>query len=79
MSKNGWIRKLRLILKFMTSQSGKRTIATHILPNISRGKGNQAMTFGQLIEYHMRNIFLENSYRKCCAETIPRPFSKNPN
>ena len=24
----------------------------------------------------MRNIFLEKSYRKCGAETIPRPFSK---
>ena len=30
----------------MTSQPGKETIAVHILPNISRGKGNQAMKFG---------------------------------
>ena len=30
----------------------------HILPDISRGKGNQAMKFGQLIECNMRNIFL---------------------
>ena len=34
------------------------------------------MKFGQLIEYDMRNIFLENSYTKCGKETIPRPFSK---
>ena len=48
----------------MTSQPGKQTIAIHILPNISRRKGNQAMKFGQLIEYNMRNIFVEKSYTK---------------
>ena len=42
----------------MTSQPGKQTIAVHILPNISRSKGNQTVKFGQLIEYNMRNIFL---------------------
>ena len=31
---------------------------------------------GQLIEYNMRNIFLEKSCPKCDRETIPRPFSK---
>ena len=60
----------------MTSQTGKKTVATHILPNISRSKGNQRMAFGQLIEYNMRNVFLEESYTKCGGETIPRPFSK---
>ena len=34
------------------------------------------MKFGQLIEYNMRNVFVENSYTKCDGETIPRPFSK---
>ena len=34
------------------------------------------MKFGQLIEYDMRNTFLEKSYAKCGGETIPRPFSK---
>ena len=33
------------------------------------------MKCGQLIEYNMRNIFLEKSYTKCGAETSPRPFS----
>ena len=47
----------------------------HIFPNISRGKGNQTMEFGQLIEYNMKNIFLEKSYTKCGGETSPRPFS----
>ena len=34
------------------------------------------MKFDQLIEYNMRNIFLEKSYTKCGRESIPRPFSK---
>ena len=34
------------------------------------------MTFGQLIECNMRNIFVEKSYTKCAGETIPRPLSK---
>ena len=48
-------------------QAGQQTIAIHILPNISRIEGNQAMKFGQL-EYHMRNIFVE-IYTKCGAES----------
>ena len=44
----------------MTLQSGKQSTAIHILPNISRSKGNWAMTFVHLlIEYNMREIFLE--------------------
>ena len=34
------------------------------------------MKYGQLIEYSMRNIFLEKSYIECGEETIPRPFSE---
>ena len=44
---------------------------------MSRSKGNQTMKFGQLLEYNMRNIFVEKSYTKCGGETTPRPFSKN--
>ena len=73
--KNGSIRKIRLILKSITSQP-EQTIASDILPNISRSKSNQAIKFGQLIEYNMRNIFVEKSYTKCDGETIPRPLSK---
>ena len=47
-----------------------------ILPNILRSKGNQAIKFGQLIKYNMRNIFLEKSYTKYGGETSPRPFSE---
>ena len=46
----------------MTSQPGKQTTAINILPNISRRKGNQTMKFGQVIEYDMKNIFIEKSY-----------------
>ena len=60
----------------MTSQPGQQTIVIRILPSISRSKGNPTMKFGQLIEYNLRNIFLEKSYTKCGGETIPRPFSK---
>ena len=62
----------------MVPHLGKQIIAMHILPNISGNKGNQTMKFGQLIEYNMRNIFLEKSYTKCGGETFPRPFSKKP-
>ena len=46
----------------MTSQHEKQTIVIYILPNISRSKGNQAMTFGQLIEYNVRNVFFFQKY-----------------
>ena len=34
------------------------------------------MKFSQLMEYNMRNIFLEKSYTKCGGDTIPSPFSQ---
>ena len=76
MYKNGLIRKIRSISKFMTSQPGKQTIAIRILPSISRNKGNQTLKFGHLIEYNRRKTFVEKSYTKYGGETIPRPFSK---
>ena len=60
----------------MTSQPGQQRIVIHILPNISKSKGNQTMKFDQLIECNMRNIFLEKSYIKFGGETISRPFYK---
>ena len=59
----------------MMSQPRKQTVAVHILPNISPSKRNQTMNFGRLMEYNMKNIFLEKSYTKCGGETIPRLFS----
>ena len=54
----------------MTSQPGYQTLVIHILPNIARSKGNQTMKFGQLIEYYMRNIFVEKLYKKCGGKTV---------
>ena len=56
----------------MTSQSGKQIITIHILPNISRNKGNQTTKFGQLIEHNLRNIFLRKLCRKCGRKTNSR-------
>ena len=65
---NGFIRKMKLISSFMASQPGQQIIVVHILPNISK--------VGQLMEYNMRNNFLEKSYTKCDGETSPRPLSE---
>ena len=40
----------------MTLLTGQQIVTIHILPNISRKEGNQAMIFGQLIKYNVRNI-----------------------
>ena len=60
----------------MTSQPVQHTITIHILPNISRGKGNQTIKLGQLIEDNLRNSFTEKSNTKCGKTIIPRLFSK---
>ena len=75
MYQNDSSEKVRLNSNFMTSQPGQQTIVIHISSNISKNKGNKTMKFGQLIEYKMRNIFLEKSYTKCVGQTSPRPFS----
>ena len=49
------MRKVKFKINAVTDW--KQTIAIHILPNISKGKGNQAMKFGLLIEYNMRKYF----------------------
>ena len=60
----------------MTSKPGQQAIGIHILPNISRSKGNQAMKFGQLIEYNMRNIFVENHTQNVLEKLFPDPYLK---
>ena len=55
------------------SQPGKQRITIRILPNTSRSKDNQTKNSGHLIEYNMRNIFLEKSY----AVGGGKSFSKN--
>ena len=36
----------------------------NILPDTSKSQGNKTMKVGQLIEYSMKNIFLQKSYGK---------------
>ena len=59
----------------MTSQTKQQIITIHILPNISRRKGNQIMEFGQSIKYNIENIFLEKLYLE---ELVPDSFVKKP-
>ena len=47
-----------------------------MLNNNLRSESNQTLRCRQLIEYNMRNIFLEKPYTKCGGETITKPFSK---
>ena len=60
----------------MLSQTGKKSILIHILPNISWSKRNQTTKFCQLIEYNPGNIFLKKSYTQCGGQVSPRPFIK---
>ena len=54
----------------------EETTAIHMLPIISKTKSNQEIKFDQLIEYNMKNIFVEKSYTKSAGEIILRPLSK---
>ena len=58
--------------KFMTSQPGKQTIAIHIMPNISRGKGNQTMKIG-------KTFFWKNHRQDVLENIFPELFLKNQN
>ena len=60
----------------MASSNGKQILTIHILPNISRTKGNQTMKFGQLIEINVKNIFLEKLYIKYDGKIIHRSVFK---
>ena len=39
-------------------------------------KGNHTIKSGQLIEYNMRNVFLEKLYTKCDGETSWNGYNK---
>ena len=59
------------------TQTGQQIITIHLLPNVSKSKGTQAIKFCLSIEYKMINIFLEISYtKKCRGKAIPRPCYK---
>ena len=48
-----------------------------MLPNILRSKGNQGMKFGQLVDWNMRNIFIENHTQNVVEKLVLDPFLKN--
>ena len=58
----------------MISQAGKQTIVTHMLPNISQSKDNQAMKLGQVKEYKKRNIFSKNHGENGAGRLVPNLF-----
>ena len=58
----------------MTSQAGQQIITIHILPNISRSKGNQAMKSGQLRKYCMTNMFLQSHAQNEVRRLVPELF-----
>ena len=72
--KNGLIRNITLITKFMTSQPGWQTTTVQILPNISESKGSQTMKFCQLMEYKKRIIFSKNHAENKAGRPAPDFF-----
>ena len=75
MYRKGLIKKMKVNFKFYDVTAWlKNNCNTHIA-QILKSKGNQTMTFAQLIEYNWRTIFLEKSCTKCGRENGPRPFS----
>ena len=67
---NNIFKKIRLISKLLTSKPGKQTVASHVLPYISRSTSNQTLKFGQLIECNMRNICLKKLLTKYSEKLI---------
>ena len=73
MKESSLIRKIRLVSKFMSSRSAKHEIAIHILPNISKSKGNQTMKSGQFRE----NFFWEIHTKNVVEKLFSDPSLKN--
>ena len=68
--------RIRLTLKFMTSQPGKQIIAIHVrLPDIWRSKRNQTIKFIQVKKWE--TFFTEQAFSECGRETsTSRHFPK---
>ena len=47
-------------LVMQKNRQRQQIIKIYILPIISRSKGNEAVKFGQLIKYNVKNIFLQS-------------------
>ena len=57
----------------MTSQTGQKIIAIHILPNILRSGGNQAMIFDQL-KCFVKIFFFKNHAENEVRRLVPDLF-----
>ena len=57
-------KKAKVNVKLITSHAAQQVTTIHILRSISRSKDKEAMKFGQLIEFNLRNMFLEKSHKK---------------
>ena len=58
----------------MISQTGNKIIKTHIFPDTSRSKDNQAILLGQLIKYNVKNIFLQKLSINEAGKLVPNQF-----
>ena len=69
-------KKAKVNFKIYDFTNLETNITIHILPNILWSKNNEdhAIKFGQLIEYNIRNVFLEKSDAKFGGETCLRPI-----
>ena len=61
----------------MTSKTGKQIITIHILPNISRSKGNKIMKFGQFINVTWKIPFSKNYMQNVVENLVPDLLLKN--
>ena len=74
MYKNGLIGKIWLLSKFITTQPSRKTMAVHVLPNVSKSKDNETIKCGQLIEYNMRNTFVKKIIYKMWRRNYIQTF-----
>ena len=44
------------------------------MPNISVSKGNQAITFGEVIEYNKKNVSFKNHAENKAGRLVPKLF-----
>ena len=67
--------KIKLISKFIRSQTGKQVFGIHILSNISRSKVNETIKLGQLKE----TFFMRNYTQNVVEKLFPDPVLKSRN
>ena len=66
--------KAMVYVKIYDVTGWTKIITIHILPNISRSKGNQTMKFAQLTWYNMKN-----HTKNVVEKLVPNPLIKNQN